>query len=206
MTATTYELMEFQLQENTSETGTLLGSLNSDEAIGTGTANAFAMRLQIWNDNNRTSSRTWDWEYKLNSGSWTPLTSISSVAVAYAVGGLTDGGDTTNRLTSRGGDFLTDNNSVCEDGVGTSYTHSKGDYTEVLLSFYIVDADVSDTDKVYFRPVDGVTLTETNLPVITVSKVSVVTFAGTAALVTTTLRRNSGISHNNSKHSRSRAG
>ena len=128
MTQPTYDLVEFRVQDDDGVpgSGTWLALLNAKPTIGTGTGNAFIVCIQTHNSNNKSGVEGFGWEYKLNvGGTWTPLTTTSSVLRAVASANLVDEADASNILTLRSGVFVTINYGENEDGVqSTTFTYT----------------------------------------------------------------------------------
>ena len=179
MAQPTYDLIEFQFEDDDgNEAGsTLLGSINDPLDMLTGTDNVKRIRLQMFNDNSKVGTETFNWEYNNTTQvtDWQPINAVDSQHIrAYDTTNLADGDDCTNRLTDRETAVLwvSNNNGVCEDGAGTSYSHTADFYSEQLLAFYIVDGDVNDGDAIEIRVVEVSTdtITYLNTPNLTVDK------------------------------------
>lgn len=118
----------------------------------------------------------WRLQYSKNSGTWTNLTTSSSDVKAFNSSNLTDGGSTTERLTS--GVTTWTAGLIAEDGevgdvpgeLGKNVT--SGEYTEFLYTLTVLDADVANFDTLDFRVLrDGSVIdTYTVTPRITVVK------------------------------------
>lgn len=89
-------------------------------------------------------------EYELNnSGTWVTVTTSSAVVIAVD-GGLTDGADTTSRITN-GGTFDSTNGWQSEDGTLSNNSLPANNECEAVLAFQIVSGDVVDDDVVKLR-------------------------------------------------------
>ena len=89
--------------------------------------------------------------------------------VAYASANLTDGAATTNRLGAGSGSFVA--GKVSETGLVTDFGWTANNYTEVLYSVTLKQADLAPTDTLRFRVLrNGATtgLTYTQVPTITI--------------------------------------
>ena len=94
----------------------------------------------------------------------------SSTAVTHASANLTDGAVTTNRLTGGTGSFTA--GKVSEDGLADNVGWSGNNFTELLYSVTLLQADLADGDTLRFRVLrNGVTtgLTYTQTPTIDVT-------------------------------------
>jgi len=90
-----------------------------------------------------------NWEFNHNSGGWTAVFSAVNVLIATTDPGLTDLGDTTQRIGS--GTFITPNQGVTTDGNTPNLSYSANEECEFLLSFKILGPDVSDGDEILLR-------------------------------------------------------
>lgn len=179
MTQPTYDLLEYEFfnDDGTDETdSTSAAARNTSLDMGVGTANQKLIRVQLYNDNNKLGTETFNWEYNntTQATGWTAISAASAHVRAVNSTKLTDGGDCTNRLTTRSGTFVTNNNGICEDGSGTAYSHTAAYYSETVLCFYLVATDVADNDSIDIRVVEASsdTITYTNTPNLTVDEPS----------------------------------
>jgi len=152
---------------------------NTDISLGVGSANLLLLRFQAHNNNNKAGNETFNWEYSLNGGTWTAITTATNVvrAATPTTTGFADGNDCGNRLTARG-TFDTNNNGYNNTGIGTLYSASAGAYFETALAFYIPDTgDVANADDIEIRIVEntGDTITYGPTANITVDKVNALT-------------------------------
>ena len=174
MTQPTYDLLNFRFydDDNTGEDDqTALGTGNNQTLDRqTGTANRFCARIELYNDNSKSGNEIWQWQYSYDSGAWTDITTSSSIIRAYNSAILIDEEDCTQRLTSNT-PYLVDNNGVTLDGLTPAASWGAGDYGEVLLCCYIIDADVADNKTIDLRVIEAAdTVTYTNTPNLTVDK------------------------------------
>ena len=141
MTQPTYDLLNFRYYDDDGtgeDDQTALGTGNNQTLDrGTGTSNRFCVRIELLNDNNKAGSENFTWEYSYDGGAWTPISTSSSVIRNYNSSTLTDGDDTTQRLTSST-PFDTANTGVDETGSCASAI-TASNYVELLTSVYIVD-------------------------------------------------------------------
>ena len=98
-----------------------------------------------------TGAATDDWQlqYSLNSGTWTDVTTSSSVVKAYDNSNLTDGAATTQRLSGGIGSFGA--GEISEDGLVDDLQIIATNWTEFLFALKIVSADVANADVITFR-------------------------------------------------------
>lgn len=101
-------------------------------------------------------------------GSWFNVDNASADWVdVVADANLTDGADTTNRITGSTETFVTNNNGVCDvDDTATAFTWNPGannaEHAELLFSLRFNDVVLGDGDIVEFRIVEsGGTLIDT---------------------------------------------
>ena len=122
-------------------------------------------------DGDSVTDKTFQLEYKLNSGSWTNVTGTSSVVRSSATSYVADGANTTRQISS--GTFVTPNAGFDEaDGQvgGTSLDFSGSDEVELEFCLQIRSADVANDDTIQLR-IKGLS-TYTNTPTLTVSGVA----------------------------------
>ena len=118
------------------------------------------------------ADKTFQLEYKLNTGSWTDVTGASSAVRAKASPNVADGADTTQQVGS--GSFVTPNAGFDEangQAGGASLDFSGSDEVEVAYCVQIRSADVTHNDTIQLR-VKGLN-TYTNTPTITVKETGV---------------------------------
>lgn len=159
MTQPTYQLDEFRFQNDAGSDASPSWKENSntDTSLTIGGA-TILLRFQMHNTNSKSGVETWNWEYSLNGGGWTAISTSSVVARAVTPGTYTaaDTDNCSNQLTSRAGSYVTANSGHCYDGVGTSYTHDADFYAETALAFFIPDTvDVSASDDIEIRIVES---------------------------------------------------
>ena len=98
---------------------------------------------------NITAGVSWQWQYKLNAGSWTNITTTSSVIKAVDASSFTNADETAIRLTTDGTGGISPNDGCTEDGTsGTGGDFAKAKDCETVLAFQIVTADVVPGDVV----------------------------------------------------------
>ena len=174
MTQPTYDLLCFQFRDDDGgETdATFRGSLN--DALGnwqTGSGNIFRLRIELYNDNAKSGTETFTWQYSYDGGAYTDITTSSSYVRAIA-SGLTDGSNTTQQLTANSTFFGAGNVGQDETGTWGSMTFPASNYHEAEGGFYLVDADVADGKTINIRIVEASSdvITFTNTPSLTVEK------------------------------------
>jgi len=112
------------------------------------------------------------WQYRLNAGTWTNITTTSTVCKAVDSPNLVDATDTTQQLGA--GTFIATNAGITEDGLNAGVADFAGnDETEFEAPLQIISGDVTDADTLEIRLVDedGTTVLDayTNTPSITVN-------------------------------------
>jgi len=137
--------------DGTESGSTIIGTQNNQQDVDVDTN--FQIRILMQEE-----SATADdlelvyWEYELNSSTtWVPVTTTSSVLQAVDSTNLTNGDDTTSRLTGGTGTFITPNAWVTEDGTSATLTYAASEHCEALLSATIVSGDVSNGDQILVR-------------------------------------------------------
>ncbi len=115
-----------------------------------------------------------------NGGGFANVTGASA-NVRAAAGGFADDEVTTNRLTGFTGSFVGGRVDEADGATATTVDTPANDFTEIVFSITIVDADVAGGDTLDFQLTDDQdsTVTYNAVPRITVDKP--VVFAGTAA-------------------------
>jgi hypothetical protein len=93
-----------------------------------------------------------NFEFRLNGGTWTQITTSSSVVKAVAATALTNGGNCTKRLSGTG-TFETTGAGQTEDGIsgGTANDIVASGNSETECGLQIVGADVAGGDLIEFR-------------------------------------------------------
>lgn len=134
--------------EGTESGSTIIGSVNNQQTLDTGTK--YQCRILIQETGGADGSvNNQDWQYSHNSGTWTIITTTSSVVQAVDSDDLTNGADTTQRIGS--GTYDATNGWVSEDGMMTSNAIAANNECEGLLSFQIIAGDVSHGDEILIR-------------------------------------------------------
>ena len=113
------------------------------------------------------ADKTFQLEYKLNSGSWNDVTGASAVIRAKATDYLTEAEDTTQQLGS--GTFISNNDGVDEtngQAGGAVLDFAGNDEVELEFSLWIIGGDVADNDTIQLR-IKGLDI-YSNTPTITV--------------------------------------
>lgn len=138
----------------------------------------YGVSIRVQNTGAATTEGTYKWQYKLNAGSWTDITSSSDVIQVSATADFANGADVPEYIGGTGS-YVTNNNAALDTtgqlvlaavlGVGESF--------ESHLNFQIIGADVEDNDIIYLRIVyedgtafDSYGTADTNIPAITVNK------------------------------------
>jgi hypothetical protein len=173
----------FYNDDGSESAATIIGTVNTNPTLEVDTT--YHARLLLQEDGGGSNTVAFTWQYSLNSGTWTNVTTTSSVVKAVNSANLTDGADCTQRIGS--GTFISNNNGVTEDGSAGTCAFAGNDEAETLLAFQIVSTDVIDTDSVQLRVSECNTFTRT--PDITVNEASTVegvgAFTGVASFTAT---------------------
>ncbi len=113
----------------------------------------------------------------------------ASANVRAAAGAMTDDEVTTNRLTGFTGSFVGGRVDEADGATTTTVDTPANDFTEIVFSITIIDADVAGGDTLDFQVTDDQdgTVTYNAVPRITVDKpvAGTATFAGDGSLVST---------------------
>jgi hypothetical protein len=158
-TMASFEQAGYAFYEDGSEAGSaIIGSIDTQQTLDTSTT--YLARILVQNVAAGSGNYGGAWEYSTTgtSGTWVPITTTSSVIIAVASTPLTET-DTTQRVGS--GTFITSNAWVTETGPFGNLGFTSVDECETLLSFQIVDADVSDNQEIHLR-VDGMDAYQTD--------------------------------------------
>ena len=86
----------------------------------------------------------------LNGGTWTDVTSSSSVVKGYTSANLTDAAATTQRMSAGSGTWIAGEISET-DGLLTDFQLPKSRFTELLFAITTVAADITTGDAIDFR-------------------------------------------------------
>lgn len=148
----------------------------------------YILRLCIKNTGSGSGSLvSFDWQYRLNGGTWTNMNTSSSVIQIFNSANISDNNNCAQRLGS--GTFVSGNKGQTEDGWTTGIlSFAAGSETETCCPVTIISGDVSHGDTIDYRCVlHGGTAfgTYTVTGSITVNKPQIVT-PGTKALTLTT--------------------
>jgi hypothetical protein len=138
----------------------------------------YGCSIRVENSGGVTTEDTYKWQYKLNGGSWTAITSSSSVVKASATADFANGDDVTEYIMGSG-TYVTNNNAALDTGgqlVLAAVLGADSSF-ESHLNFQVVSGDVVDGDEIYLRIVyeDGTALdsygaSDTNIPKITANE------------------------------------
>jgi hypothetical protein len=123
----------------------------------------FLLRLCLQCDGTAQSNIDAEFQYRLNGGSWTNITTSSSIIRAVSTSVFTNGQNTTKRLSGTG-TFETSSAGCTHDGIsgGTAFDIVASGNGETECSMQLQAADVKDKDVIDFRLTrDGGTLIDT---------------------------------------------
>jgi hypothetical protein len=145
----------YAFYDDGTETGAvIIGFQNVAQSLDVDTT--FHCRCRVAEDNQAADIlETVTWEYNHQSAGYLAITTTSSVLKAVS-GLITDGADTTERLTGGTGTFITTNAWATDDATVPDLSYSQQSYCECVLSFQIVGADVNNGEEILIR-VDSVT-------------------------------------------------
>lgn len=131
-------------------------------------------------------------QYNKGGAGWNNVTTSSSNIIAVNSANLTEGDNTTERLTGGTATFQGTNAGVSEDGTagGNNLDFGANEYTEVLYAIQVVNADVADADTIDLRLTrDGGTVMDNDAtsdkPRITVVKANTASGTPQASTATT---------------------
>ena len=140
-------------EDGTESGATQIGTDTSQTTIDSDTN--FQVRILIQQDNNKSFTLTTPvFQYNHQGGGWTTITTSSSPLRAVN-GTVTDGNNTTERITGTG-TFITPNAYVCEDGSLPTLAYPNNDFCEALLSCQIIGSAITNGDEILVR-VSGIT-------------------------------------------------
>lgn len=150
----------------------------------------YGWQVRIENAGGATTEDTYRLQYKLNSGSWTAITSASSVVKASATADFANGADVPQYIGGSG-TYITDNNAALDTTGALVLTAVLGATSsfESHLNFRVVSGDVVNADTIQLRAVydDGTVLEAyTDTPTITVSEAGSTTITAPVATHTYT--------------------
>jgi hypothetical protein len=130
----------------------IIGTQNNQQTLDVDTNYQIRLLIQETGGSDDDDQELPVFEYELNTSTvWNDITESSSVIQAVDSNNLTDGGDTTSRLTGGSGTFITPNAWVTEDGNLPTLSYVAGEHCEALLSCQIIGADVSNGDQILVR-------------------------------------------------------
>jgi len=135
---------------------TIIGVKNNNQTLNVDTV--YIYRIGFWNNNaNAWKNAAVQLEYNLGGAGWNDVNGTSSVVRSAGVGNsvLTDGGDTTQRVTS----YAFDGTNEGQDEVDGEAGGATADFTEngaeAVFAFTIRSADVSDEDTIVLKITDA---------------------------------------------------
>jgi hypothetical protein len=89
-------------------------------------------------------------QYAVNGGGWNNVTGSSTVIRAFPSASLTDAGATTSRLSAGSGSFVAGELDEA-NGEITDWQLTANNYSDLLYSLTVRQADVADNDSITFR-------------------------------------------------------
>jgi hypothetical protein len=172
---------------STADGRTPLAAAGTDPTLDVDTD--YGVSIRVENSGGATTEDTYKWQYKKGAGSWTDISSSSSVVKASATADFANGADVAEYITGSG-TYVTNNNAALDTTGSLTLAAVLGasNSFESHLNFQIVSADVADEDVIYLRIVyeagtafDSYGTADTNIPAITVNKAGTThSAAGTA--------------------------
>ena len=135
--------------EGTESGAVIVGTAGAQQSLDVDTTYQCRVLMDEIGGSDADDFETPTFEYEVaQSGTWVSITTSSSVIQTVNSGSLTDGGDTTDRLSSA---VITPNAWVTEDGTLPTLSYLAGESCQALLSFQIVGADVSNGQEIRIR-------------------------------------------------------
>lgn len=141
----------FGYDDGTESTHTFIAAQDTVTCLALDTT--YLLRIIVQESGGTAAANTdWTWQYKLNGGSWTAITTSSSVARAVTPNAWANGAHCTNRL-SKSGTFESSGAGCTTDGTagGTANDIAASGCSETELAFQLRSADVAYGDVVYFH-------------------------------------------------------
>lgn len=126
---------------------------NEDASIYLPVDTTFLLRYSVWEEGGSAAANTdFQFQYKLNDGSWVNVTASSPVVKAVAATALTNNGDCTQRLTGQG-TFESSGAGQTEDGLsgGNANDIAANGCSETECGLQIVGSAVSRGDVISFQ-------------------------------------------------------
>lgn len=145
----TREWTDWAFYDDGTESGSvIIGAKNTNPTLEVDTIYFFRAGAEE-TAGNRWNNAEINFEYNLNGGGWNPVTTASSVVRAVSSINVTDGDDTTQRMTAF--TFITNNTAVDDSGTMNTVADPQNDGFEVLFVFQIQSGDVVDSDSIELR-------------------------------------------------------
>lgn len=143
------------------------------------------LRIRIQETGGKSGATTDDWQlqYSKDGGAFTSITTSTSNVKGFGSVALTDAGTTTQQLTAGTGSFVA--GEISESGLVTDRQLTASNFTELLYTLQLVDADINGKASFTFRTLfNGATFTYNVTPTLTV--LSNLTAASSAGAATAT--------------------
>lgn len=154
-TPPTLEVTDWAFYNDGTESGsTIIGTKNTNPTLLTDTIYQFRTGLEETSGNSG-KNQTPQLQYNLNSGGWVNVTGSSSVVQAAPSTNLTDGNDTTQRLTTFTYDTTNEGVDDADGLAGGNTADILSDGFEALFSFKIISTDVVNADTIQLKIVNG---------------------------------------------------
>jgi len=148
----TIEQTDWAVYSDGTESGSaIIGTKNNNQTLNVDTIYLFRGGIEE-TANNLAPNVSFATAYNHNGGGFNDVDDVSSVVQIVDSTNITDGDDTTQRLTSF--TFITDNNGYDDvDGVTNAITMQNNGF-EGLWAFQIIGTDVSNNDTIVIKLVD----------------------------------------------------
>lgn len=154
-TPPTLEVTNWAFYNDGTESGsTIIGSVNTNPTLNVDTI--YLVRFGLEETSGNASKNTGpQLQYNHNGGGWNNATSLSSVVRIVTTTNITDGADTTQRITSFTFDATNEGFDELTGIAGGATTDLSNDGFEALWSIQILSADVADTDTIVLKIVNS---------------------------------------------------
>lgn len=149
------EVTDWAFFDDGTESGSsIIGTKNTNPTLDVDTLYQFRTGLEE-TGGNLGKNQTPQLQYNHNAGGWNNVTGSSLVIQAVASANLTDGGDTTQRLTAFTYDSSNEGIDEVDGLAGGATADLISNGFEALFSFQIIGADVANNDTIQLKIVNG---------------------------------------------------
>ena len=160
--------------DGTESGAAIIGLKNNNQTLDVDTI--YHIRF-AWGDTagNKWNNPSIQLQYNLNSGGWNNVNAASSVVQSAGAGsGLTDGGNTTQRLALVSTTWVVTGGQEEVDGLFSTTIDPTDESSELVLAFTIISGDVVDTDTIELKIIDAGAVEDFDVvptwPVVTVNE------------------------------------